>query len=130
LLAQKLGTLLTRFTHSAYLYKSQFISNKQYLVAAASILGIESRHQALITEFTGRDGIPNAFETPLTGSEVISLAGPFFVSCPASNPMLPFKSFAPLTVTTASPAVGQPVSFTLPEGTTGDVYIFCKSFRT
>lgn len=105
-------------------YKAQFISNKQYLTAAASILGIESRHQALITEFTGRDGIPNAFETPLTGSEVISLAGPFFASCPASNPKMPFVSFPALTVTTASPAVGQPVSFTLPEGTKGDVYIF------
>lgn len=118
-----LSNIIENVGVSAYLYKSQFINNKQYLVAAASILSVEARHQTLISSFVGKDPVPNAFDTPLTGSEVFSIAGAFITSCPASNPALPFKSFPALTVTTASPAVGQPVSFTLPEGTTGDVYI-------
>lgn len=118
-----LSRILENVGVGAYLYKSQFINNKEYLIAAASILSVEARHQAVVSTFVGQDGIPGPFDTPLTGSEVFSLATPFITSCPASNPALPFLSFPALTVATEAPAAGQSVSFTLPAEASGDVFI-------
>lgn len=109
---------------SAYLYKSQFINEKAYLVAAASILAVEARHQTLISEFQKQDGVPSPFDTPLTGSEVFSIASPFFVSCPKGNVALPFATFPALgAAVSGTPAAGSTVTFTLPKGVKGDVYI-------
>jgi hypothetical protein len=83
---------------SAYLGAAASITNKDYLTAAGSILTVEARHNTFLLGANKGNPVPAAFDTPLDFNEVISIASVFIVSCPASNPPLPFKSFPPLTV--------------------------------
>lgn len=46
---------------------------------------------------------PAPYDTPLDFNQVYSLAAPFFVSCPASNPTLDLKAFPKLTVGSPGP---------------------------
>ena len=62
-------------------------------------------------------------QTALTFNEVYSLASAFIVSCPESNPTLPFKAFPTLTLGDGKP--GDYVSVTYANGTdtNGDMYV-------
>ena len=59
-------------------------AEKELLVAAASIFGVEARHAAIIgqlQEKPGEGGVyQGAFETPLSRDEVLAAAGPFIVA--------------------------------------------------
>jgi len=107
----------------AYLYKAPLIDDKAYLAAAAAIVTVEARHQALISSFLGEDGTPSPFDTALQGSQVLTLAAPFLNVCPATNPVLPFKTFPALGIKTAMPQIGQKVEFQLPKDTKGTIYL-------
>lgn len=72
--------------------------NSTYLTAAGSILTVEARHSAYLRAALGESPAPQPFDDPLDFNEVYTLASPFIVSCPKSNPMLPVKAFPTLTM--------------------------------
>jgi hypothetical protein len=87
---------------TAYLGAAGSISSKTYLAAAGSILTVESRHNAYLRKALKESPFPQSFDVPLDFDEVYTLAAPFIVSCPSSNPsFLPLKAFPGLTVTSS-----------------------------
>ncbi|KAJ6569790.1 ferritin-like domain-containing protein [Mycena vulgaris] len=81
-----LAGILEEVGTAAYTGGAQFISNKDYLTAAASILAVEARHEAWINSAAKQSSAwDTAFQTPLAPNPVYSLAAPFIKSCPASN---------------------------------------------
>jgi len=109
---------------TAYLGAAQFISNKDYLTAAGSILTTESRHAAWVASAVNM-GTPwsGAFDVPLDFDEVYSLASAFITGCPSSNPALPVKAFPVLTVTPATPAPGANVTLHFNGTGAGDSFV-------
>ncbi|TVY41065.1 Protein rds1 [Lachnellula subtilissima] len=85
---------------TAYLGAAALITNADYLTAAGSILTVESRHNAYLRAAQKQSPFPQPFDVPLDFDEVYSLASAFIVSCPATNPTLPVKAFAPLALST------------------------------
>ncbi|KAI0922731.1 hypothetical protein AcV5_009628 [Taiwanofungus camphoratus] len=98
---------------SAYLGASKFLSDKDTLAAAASILAVEQRQESWISSSVLKlqpwDG---PFETPLSPSGVYSLAAQFITSCPSSNPPLPVTPLPALTLSPSSPAPNSSVTLT------------------
>jgi hypothetical protein len=84
---------------SAYLGAAASIADKTYLTAAGSILTVEARHSSYLRAAQQQSPFPQPFDDPLDFDEVYTLAAPFIVSCPTSNPALPVKAFPSLTVT-------------------------------
>lgn len=74
--------------------------SKEYLTDAGSILTIEARHSAYIRAALAESPFPQPFDDPLDFDEVYTLAAPFIVSCPSSNPPLPVKAFPMLALGT------------------------------
>lgn len=63
----------------AYLGGATLISDPVLLDAAGSILTVEARHQTILNVLSSSGtAIPSAFDIPLTPSEVLAIAGPFF----------------------------------------------------
>jgi len=91
---------------SAYAGAAQFISNKDYLTAAAVVLSTEARHAAWVASAVNK-GTPwsGALDAPLGLNEVYSLAAPFITSCPSTNPVLPVKAFPALAIANPVPGV-------------------------
>ncbi|KAH0589726.1 hypothetical protein H2248_005447 [Termitomyces sp. 'cryptogamus'] len=64
--------------------------SQQYITGSASILGTEARQASLVASYVnGVEGWGNPFNIPLTKNQAFTLAAPFIVSCPRSNPPLP-----------------------------------------
>jgi len=96
---------------SAYLGAAQYISNKDYLTTAASILAVESRHSSWISSSVLNQQPWNGpLDNALVPSGAFSLAAQFIKKCPSSNPALPVKSFPALTLSNASPASGSQIT--------------------
>jgi hypothetical protein len=65
---------------------------------------VEARHSAYLRASLGL--VPfKPFDVPLGFNEVYTVASPFIVSCPSSNPELPVKSFPSLKVMSSHPVV-------------------------
>ena len=116
---------------TAYLGAAADIMSKTYLTAAGSILTVESRHSSYLRSSLKEVPFPQPFDTPLTFNEVYSLASQFIVSCPPSNPPLPFKAFPLLKLgpkTTMPVKTGDEVTLLTPDyilkGSKGDTKIY------
>ncbi|GAA5868973.1 hypothetical protein JCM1840_000436 [Sporobolomyces johnsonii] len=70
---------------SAYLGAAGDISNSTYLTAAGSILTVEARHNAFIRYINGYTPFPTPEDTPQSASNVVTIATPFFTSCPTGS---------------------------------------------
>lgn len=86
----------------SYLGAAAEIVKPAYLTAAGSILTVESRHSAYLRSELNQSPFPQPFDNPLDFDEVYTLATQFIVSCPNSNPALPFKAFPSLSVLSKS----------------------------
>ncbi|KAI0689806.1 ferritin-like domain-containing protein [Cerioporus squamosus] len=106
-----LSAVLENLGVSAYAGAAHLISSPNYLTSAATILSVEARHAAWVAaNADDSDPFPQPFDDPLPGSAVLVLAFQFIVplSCPSSNPTLPFdvQPFPTLTLSEDSPAPG------------------------
>ncbi|KAJ7504146.1 ferritin-like domain-containing protein [Mycena galericulata] len=95
---------------SAYIGAAQFITNKDYLTAAASVLSTEARHASWVASaielYAGWNG---AFDVPLDPNQVFSIVAPFITSCPSTNPILPFTPFPTLKTSTKRYSPGKKI---------------------
>jgi len=66
----------------AYLGAAPFVSNKDILGAAASIMAVEARQSSFVNSVLGINAFSAAFETPLSIEQVVSLVSPAIVSIP------------------------------------------------
>lgn len=83
---------------SAYLGAAGFVRNAGFLTAAASILTVEARHSAYVRLVNGQSPFPAPFDTPVAPRSIVTLATPFFVSCPTGSAP-DFQGFPALNVT-------------------------------
>ncbi|KAF9079105.1 hypothetical protein BGX27_007014, partial [Mortierella sp. AM989] len=60
------------------------------LTSAASIATVEGRHSAFLSELTGLEGAPYAFDTALNARQVFTIASQFIESCPYDLGIAPF----------------------------------------
>ncbi|CCA68025.1 related to stress response protein rds1p [Serendipita indica DSM 11827] len=113
---------------AAYLGAAKYITNKDYLTAAAAVLTTETRHTAWVKSAVMHDSAwSGAFDTPLDLNAVYSLAAPFIISCPSSNPSLPVKAFPALRVT-STPSPGKSVTFDFNSTSTGSNQMLYAAF--
>jgi len=93
---------------AAYLGSAtNLVSSPSVLQVAAAILPMEARHNGWISSSVMKQAPwSGAFDTPLGGNQVFTLASSFITSCPASNPTLPFSAF-PALAFEGTPTPGQ-----------------------
>ena len=103
-----LSSILEGVGTSAYLGGAPLITSKYYLTVAGSILATEALHTSYQRAAIGEVPMANPFETPLNPNPVYTLAAAFIVSCPASNPPLPFVAFPSLTATSGTCVAEEP----------------------
>ncbi|GAA6064198.1 hypothetical protein JCM10212_004201 [Sporobolomyces blumeae] len=90
---------------SAYLGAAGDISNANYTTAAASILTVEARHNSFVRLLNQYTPSPQAFDTPLSASNVVGIVTPFFTSCPeGSGPTI--QAPPSISVTPANATLG------------------------
>jgi hypothetical protein len=100
---------------SAYLGAAASIQSKEYLTAAGSILTVEARHSAYLRTALGESPFPTPFDIPLSFNEVYTLAAPFIVVCPSSNPTIPVRSFPRLELGSEAPvSTGETITLLTP----------------
>ena len=89
---------------SAYSGAAVSVKNPAILGAAASILSVEARHDAILRLNSGVVPYPNPFDTPLDFNQVWSLASPFIVpgSCQLDSSFLKLTAFPALAVTSTT----------------------------
>lgn len=111
----------------AYLGGSVLIDDKNILVAAASILTIEARHQTFLNILNGASGIPQPFDIALTPPQVLALAGGFIQDCDVEG-ALGIPANPPLSITNTDPvAPGTLLTFDSPAlASAGDKELSCQ----
>ncbi|KAJ7698942.1 ferritin-like domain-containing protein [Mycena rosella] len=95
---------------SAYTGAVQYITDKSYLSAAASVLATEARHASWVASAVNKyAGWSGALDIPLGLNQVYSIAAAFITDCPSTNPALPVKAFPTLTVKTTRYSPGKTI---------------------
>ncbi|KAJ7087718.1 ferritin-like domain-containing protein [Mycena crocata] len=93
---------------SAYTGAAQFITDKSYLTAAASVLATEARHASWVASAVNKyAGWSGALDVPLGLNQVYSIAAAFITDCPSTNPALPVTAFPSLAVKTTRYSPGK-----------------------
>ncbi|TBU48019.1 ferritin-like domain-containing protein [Dichomitus squalens] len=113
----KMSRIFENVGSSAYLGAASLIQNKDYLTAAASILGAEISHTGWVSSSVLKvQPWSGSFSVPLAPSAAFSLAReqPFIKSCPQGSPQLPVKQLPQLTLSNAQPQLGSTVSLSFP----------------
>jgi hypothetical protein len=94
----------------AYLGGATLLDDKNVLLAAASILTIEARHQSVLNVLNGANAVPQAFDIALTPEQVLALAGGFIQGCDLGIP-----PNDPVAITNTGPIVpGTKLAFDSP----------------
>ncbi|KAF8898121.1 ferritin-like domain-containing protein [Gymnopilus junonius] len=110
----------------AYLGGATLITDPVLLDSAGSILTVEARHQTILNILSSSGtAIPDAFDTPLTPSEVLALTAPFFDGpCDVGIPANPTLS----VTNTGSIGPGTQLSFSSPAITSANdtANFFCQ----
>ncbi|KAI5477266.1 Ferritin/ribonucleotide reductase-like protein [Pseudohyphozyma bogoriensis] len=107
-----LSQILEGVGTSAYLGAATSISTPAYLTAAGSILTVEARHSAFIRYLNGYSPFPSPNDTPQSASSVVTMATPFFASCPSgSAPTI--EGHPALTLGTSAPTVGANITLSI-----------------
>ncbi|KAJ7207134.1 ferritin-like domain-containing protein [Mycena pura] len=123
--AIELAETLEAVGSTAYTGAIPSIANKDYVLAAASILGEEARHAAWINSAV-LSGSPwdTAFQTALGPSQVFTLASQFITSCPEGNAaqLPPLTPFPALTLDGATPGKTVSASFAAPDAAKAPLY--------
>jgi len=116
------AAVLEQVGASAYSGAAPLIDNADFVAAGAAILAVEARHSAWLSSAAKKQNPwSTEFETPLPPSHAFSLAVQFIVSCPDSNPQLPFTAFPTVSVP-AGATPGQTVKLTFSIPITGPVF--------
>lgn len=83
-----LANMITSVGIGAYLGGSELLTDDPaLLVAASSIVTVESRHDAYLRAGVGASPFPNSFDTALTAVFAYNLAKMFIVECPQQLPI-------------------------------------------
>ncbi|KAJ4467009.1 ferritin-like domain-containing protein [Lentinula aciculospora] len=99
----ELAELISGVTVAAYLGAAQYITNKDFLTTAASVLSTKARHAAWIAAPVNKHNAwSGAFDTPLSLNAAYTLAAQYITGCPSSNPSLPVSTYPSLTIANAS----------------------------
>jgi len=99
---------------SAYLGATPLINSSDVLAAAASIVTVESRHQAFIRVAAGVEPVPAAFDVALSPRAVFTLAAQFITSCPEGS-NLNIQAFPSIALSNpADVAVGKSLALATP----------------
>jgi len=103
---------------AAYIGASKLFENKEYVLAAATILSTESRHSAWLDSAIRKGSAwSGPFDTPLDLNQAFTVASSFIASCPHTNPKLPATAYTQLTLpdtASAWPGSTTPLEFTTP----------------
>lgn len=86
----------------AYLGAAGYINNTSLLTAAGSILSVEARHDAYLRAVQYLSPYAVDRDIPLPFLFAWTLASQFIVSCPETNPKLPFYAYPQLRVDTGN----------------------------
>ncbi|KII90726.1 hypothetical protein PLICRDRAFT_542772 [Plicaturopsis crispa FD-325 SS-3] len=114
---------------TAYLGAAGLITNKDYLTAAGSILTTEARHVSWISGAVNKvNSWSGDLDVPLSLDQVYTIAAQFITKCPSSNPTLPVKAFATLTVPSAAPGKKVKPTFTRPDSVSSSTPLFLAFF--
>lgn len=116
---------------SAYLGALRNITAMEYVEPAASIDTVEAMHTAYERSMLKLSPFPSAFVTPLGFNQAYTLASQFIVSCPSTNPTLPFSAYPYLTLSgTTQAESGMTTAFTTKATTNLPVYMAYTSGLT
>ncbi|KAI0291217.1 ferritin-like domain-containing protein [Multifurca ochricompacta] len=104
---------------SAYIGALKSFESKDYVLAVATILSTEARHSAWVDSAIRKGSAwSGVYDTPLDFNQAFTVASSFIVSCPPSNPNLPYTAFAELTLldpSSAWPGSTTPLQFAIPK---------------
>jgi len=111
---------------SAYAGAAHFLTDPDVVTAAASILATEARQSSFVVyDILDQAPFSSSFETPLDMNQAYTLASPYIVSCPATNPSLPLKAFPALNVSSnAHPGAEATFQFNATDDSPAYVAIF------